>query len=81
MARRVNTGQANPVVKTFDSRWAPSYKDAMHKMCIPCHEEKAKDAKLKLPNLGRCGACHDGGTQSQRAYTAEFPERATAGGV
>ena len=72
---------ANPVVKTFDSRWAPSYKDAMHKMCIPCHEEKAKDAKLKLPNLGRCGACHDSGTQAQRAYTAEFPERATAGGV
>jgi DnaJ-class molecular chaperone len=71
---------ANPVVKTFDSKWAPSYKDAMHKMCIPCHVEKAKDAALKLPNLGRCGACHNSGTQSEKAYTAEFPEKTAAGG-
>ncbi len=69
---------ANPVVKTFDSRWAPSYKDAMHKMCIPCHVEKAKDAKLKLPNLGRCGACHNSGTQAEKAYRAEFPDQVTA---
>jgi Ni/Fe-hydrogenase subunit HybB-like protein len=64
----------NQIVKAFDSTFAPSYQDAMHKMCIPCHEEKAKDAKLKLPNLGRCGACHNSGTKSEKTYRAEFPE-------
>ncbi len=69
----------NPVVKKFDSKWAPSYKDAMHKMCIPCHEEKAKDPKVNQPNLGRCGACHNGGSATEKSYAAEFPP--TAGGA
>jgi len=63
----------NPVVTTFDKKWAPSYKDAMHKMCIPCHVTKAADRKVNLPNLGRCGACHDGGTASEKAYKTEVP--------
>jgi hypothetical protein len=63
----------NPIVKTFESKQAASYKDAMHKMCIPCHVTKAADPEVKLPNLGRCGACHNGGTASEKVYRAEFP--------
>ncbi len=71
----------NPAVKVFDSKWAPSYKDAMHKMCIPCHEEKAKDAKANNPNLGRCGACHDSGTATEKAYLVKFPDSNKPGGA
>jgi Class III cytochrome C family len=63
----------NPVVRAFDSGRAASYKDAMHKMCIPCHEQKARDADAHKPHLGQCGACHDGGTETERAYESEFP--------
>ncbi len=63
----------NPVVKVFDVRTACSYKDAMHKMCIPCHAKKASDPKLNKPNLGRCGACHNSGTESEKIYLAAFP--------
>ncbi len=62
----------NEIVKTFDSPWACSYKDAMHKMCIPCHVKKAKDPTVKKPNLGRCGACHNSGTESEKLYHAEY---------
>jgi Ni/Fe-hydrogenase subunit HybB-like protein len=65
---------ANPVVKTFDRRQAPSYKDAMHKMCIPCHEQKAREADVHKPDLGRCGACHNSGTDTEKAYESAFPE-------
>lgn len=35
---------------------APSFKDAMHKNCVPCHEEKAEEAGK--PNLAVCSTCH-----------------------
>ena len=63
----------NTVVTAFKNPSAASYKDAMHKMCIPCHVTKAADPKVNLPNLGRCGACHDSGTQSEKAYKTEVP--------
>lgn len=61
----------NPVVKTFDSPWAPSYRDAMHKMCIPCHVKRAADPALKRPDLGYCGGCHNEGTKSEKIYQEE----------
>jgi hypothetical protein len=32
--------------------WAPGYKDAMHNLCIKCHE------KNENPELSKCEACH-----------------------
>lgn len=39
---------------------APNYVTAMHGLCISCHEERAKDARVNKPNLGQCGTCHTG---------------------
>ena len=61
------------VVRSFRSLLAPGYRRAMHGMCIPCHRDKAKDAKLNKPDLFRCGACHNEGTESERAYRSLFP--------
>jgi Ni/Fe-hydrogenase subunit HybB-like protein len=63
----------NPVAASFKKPVAGSYKEAMHKMCIPCHVTKAADPAVNLPNLGRCGACHDSGTVSEKAYRIEVP--------
>lgn len=62
----------NPVVKTFKKKSAPSYKNAMHKMCIPCHVKEAGNPTYKRPNLGRCGACHNSGTLTEKAFSREF---------
>jgi Ni/Fe-hydrogenase subunit HybB-like protein len=71
----------NPVAKAFKASRAPSYRDAMHGMCIPCHVKKAPEAETKRPDLGRCGACHDSGTQSEKAYlaSAKFQEMGEGG--
>ncbi len=58
----------NGRVKTFETPRAVGFKDAMHRMCIPCHQEKASDAVLNRPDLGRCGTCHSEGTGSEGAY-------------
>jgi hypothetical protein len=71
---------ANPVVKKFESQWAGSYKDAMHKMCIPCHVKKATDPAVKRPDLGRCGACHNEGTKSEQVYRAQVEPEKSGGG-
>ena len=60
----------NPIVKEFKQASAGSYREAMHKMCIPCHVRKATDPELNRPDLGRCGACHNEGTKSEQAYRA-----------
>jgi Ni/Fe-hydrogenase subunit HybB-like protein len=36
---------------------APSYTDAMHKLCVSCHIVKSKELKDK-PNLAQCSSCH-----------------------
>jgi len=38
---------------------APSYTDAMHGLCISCHQKKVETLPNK-PNLTRCTACHQG---------------------
>ena len=64
----------NKVVKVFEKKQASGYKEAMHKMCIPCHVEKAADPAVKRPDLGRCGACHNEGIQSEKVYRAAMGE-------
>jgi Ni/Fe-hydrogenase subunit HybB-like protein len=66
----------NPVVKGFTSRRAAPYKDAMHKMCIPCHVMNAADPH---PELGRCGTCHNEGTASEKLYRASAAGRGGPG--
>jgi Ni/Fe-hydrogenase subunit HybB-like protein len=36
---------------------APSYTDAMHDLCVPCHKQKSIELADK-PNLGKCSCCH-----------------------
>ena len=37
--------------------FAPSYTDAMHRLCVSCHIVKSKELKDK-PNLAQCSTCH-----------------------
>ncbi|ROL61375.1 Ni/Fe-hydrogenase cytochrome b subunit [Bacteroidetes/Chlorobi group bacterium ChocPot_Mid] len=48
-------------IKEIKSYITLSYTDALHKMCIGCHEEKLKtDSLIKInnPNLTKCSKCH-----------------------
>ncbi len=45
----------------FTDYMAPSYADAMHKLCVNCHakELKAKpELAARKPNLDKCASCH-----------------------
>nr|MBN2277379.1 Ni/Fe-hydrogenase cytochrome b subunit [candidate division Zixibacteria bacterium] len=42
---------------TFDNYLAVSYVDAMHDLCIPCHQQAAA-AHPEKPMLAQCGGCH-----------------------
>jgi Ni/Fe-hydrogenase subunit HybB-like protein len=37
---------------------APGYMDAMHTLCVKCHEETAAENTDLGPDFGRCGTCH-----------------------
>jgi len=39
---------------------APGYKNAMHGICIACHQRHEAEAGLTEPYLGRCTTCHRG---------------------
>lgn len=39
---------------------APGYALALHQLCIGCHAERARDARLNKPTLGECRTCHAG---------------------
>ncbi len=39
-----------------DNYQAPSYADAMHRMCIGCHAQKAEE--YQDPDFARCAKCH-----------------------
>ncbi|MBL6975960.1 MAG: polysulfide reductase NrfD [Deltaproteobacteria bacterium] len=40
--------------------YAKGYADAMHGLCVKCHEERALDPKVGKPVLGQCASCHAG---------------------
>jgi hypothetical protein len=37
---------------------AASYQEAMHGLCIACHEEHERTAGVPEPHLSRCATCH-----------------------
>ncbi len=50
------------LVEAPEKRWreAAGYMDAMHKLCIPCHEDRAKKQPEEFPSaLIRCEGCHN----------------------
>ncbi len=51
------------IVKKY---YAPSYTDALHKLCVSCHIVKSRELKDKT-NLAQCTTCHK----------SEMPERLT----
>ena len=56
-----------------DDYAAPSYTDAMHKLCIGCHKIKAAEMPEKA-NLALCSGCHKGDLPEhlQQKMKAEF---------
>ena len=49
--------------------FAPSYTDAMHKLCVSCHIVKSKELKDK-PNLAQCSTCHS--TQPSEKFVSNL---------
>ena len=39
---------------------AVGYVNAFHSVCVDCHEERAADPELDMPDLGKCASCHTG---------------------
>ncbi len=39
---------------------AANYVTALHGLCISCHQERAKDARVNKPALAQCATCHAG---------------------
>jgi hypothetical protein len=76
---------APPETGRFDF-WARSYADAMHGLCVKCHEEQ--DQQAGQTRLATCRACHGnyeapqadarGKTDRERASVASVPSRLAA---
>jgi Ni/Fe-hydrogenase subunit HybB-like protein len=56
-----------PPVKHVDLRFAISFREAMHRSCVECHNTEA--VKQNKPHLADCGTCH----RSLRARPEEQP--------
>lgn len=53
---------ARRIIPPAAERWGPAagYMDAMHGLCVTCHEEELADASGEHPeDLARCATCHD----------------------
>ena len=51
-----------PIIEVPNERWrdAPGYTDAMHGLCITCHQRKVAQSPQRYPAvLERCDNCHD----------------------
>ena len=63
-------------VEKPDPRWgeAVGYMDAMHSLCVECHEREVMTAPGEHPeNLNRCMTCHD--VDWRDAVKARMPKR------
>jgi Ni/Fe-hydrogenase subunit HybB-like protein len=55
------------------TRFAVGYMDAMHKLCIECHKERA--AELGRPHHGDCATCHHDAPGSEAVILAHLKQR------
>jgi hypothetical protein len=72
---------AGSLVEPPARRWrdAAGYTDAMHGLCITCHEKKAKEEAGRRPeHLGRCDTCHDADRPGQLRRMAPHVRTASA---
>jgi Ni/Fe-hydrogenase subunit HybB-like protein len=67
-------GSRIPVPEQGVTGFAPGYMDAMHGLCVGCHEDVAKDRNK--PHHARCDACHR--PEIEPADTAQFVIGGTA---
>ena len=70
---------ANPIIAPPSEVWqaAPSYMDAMHELCIKCHQRQLAESQGRYPaDLDQCRNCHD----ADRQYRLQQLEPARIGG-
>jgi len=74
-----NPAAANPIIAPPPETWqdAPSYMDAMHDLCIRCHQRELAESPVRYPaDLDQCRNCHD----ADRKYRLQQLEPARIGG-
>jgi Ni/Fe-hydrogenase subunit HybB-like protein len=54
-----------------DNYYAPPYADAMHRLCVTCHQQKATEIEGKQA-LAQCASCH-GTLSGQNVLAADAP--------
>ncbi|MFO7892681.1 MAG: Ni/Fe-hydrogenase cytochrome b subunit [Longimicrobiales bacterium] len=72
---------ADAVIEPPDGHWqdAVGYMDAMHGLCVTCHERALADSPDQYPaDLDRCGTCHDPDRREQLRQLA--PRKRQPGG-
>ena len=70
---------ANPIIAPPPETWqrAPGYMDAMHDLCIKCHQRQLVESPGRYPaDLDQCRNCHD----ADRKYRLQQLEPARIGG-
>jgi hypothetical protein len=64
---------SDSVIPEAHPRWLPAtgYMNALHDLCIKCHEKKVKEAPAQYsPTLARCDTCHDTNRSSELSLLA-----------
>ncbi|OGL44478.1 MAG: hypothetical protein A2161_12290 [Candidatus Schekmanbacteria bacterium RBG_13_48_7] len=67
MKMRVENSLINEKI-TEKNTVAPSYMDAMHKLCITCHKKMQSERKNLGENFSRCPTCHDDSPELTRKF-------------
>ncbi len=72
---------AGSLVEPPGCRWrdATGYRDALHGLCVACHEREVKEEAGRRPeHLGRCDTCHDADRPGQLRRMAPYARTASA---
>ena len=73
----------SPIISPPQQRWraAPSYKDAMHHLCVSCHHQKLEESPGLRIGLDQCINCHDADRRYQLENLMPTRDRQTQKGV
>jgi Ni/Fe-hydrogenase subunit HybB-like protein len=78
----VVTGSRIKPPKKGMTGYAPGYMDAMHGLCIGCHEEKVKtDPATYSEDFSRCAQCHRDTNGSELRKMAPYAPQGTVAGL